>query len=185
MPETGPVTISTARRIRPGMEAAYEAWVRQIIAAATRFPGHLGVDVLRPAPGSGGEYVLLTRFDSYRNQIAWEHSGERAELLEQLSEMTDGETKVSKVSGLEFWFALPEVPAQAKPNRHKMALLLCGVVFLLVLAINLSAGEQLARLPLAVRAAVLSIAQVLLLTYIVMPRITALLKSWLYGLEQD
>jgi antibiotic biosynthesis monooxygenase (ABM) superfamily enzyme len=45
----GPVTVSVARRVRPGREAQYEAWVRGITAAAARFPGHLGINVLRPS----------------------------------------------------------------------------------------------------------------------------------------
>jgi antibiotic biosynthesis monooxygenase (ABM) superfamily enzyme len=65
-----------------------------------------------------------------------------------------------------------------------MAVVLSGVVFLLVLSANLLFGEQLAELPLVLRVAILSIVQVLLLTYVVMPRVTALLKRWLYGLPK-
>lgn len=128
--------------------------------------------------------MLLVRFDSYAHQKAWEDSNERAEFHRQLSELTKGEDKISKVSGLEFWFSLPEIPAQSKPSQHKMAVVLSGVVFLLVLFANLLFGEQLAELPLVLRVALLSIVQVLLLTYVVMPRVTALLKRWLYGLPK-
>jgi len=181
MSETGPVTVSIARRVRPGKESEYEDWVKRIVATGSGFPGHLGVDILKPSPGTGAEYVLLVKFDSYAHQKAWESSGERAEFLRQLGELTEGEDKVVKVSGLEFWFSLPEIPAQAAPSRHKMALVLAVVVFVLVLLINLLFGKQLAVLPVVPRVALLSAVQIFLLTYVVMPRVTALLKSWLYG----
>lgn len=180
MSDSGPVTVSIARHVRAGKEAEYDDWVKRIIATASRFPGHLGVDVLKPAPGSGGEYVLLTRFDSDEHQRIWEASAERAAFLAQLSLLTEGEDKVTRVSGLEFWFSLPEVPARSAPSQHKMALVLCVVVFVLVLLMNLLFGKYLAQLPLVLRVAVLSVVQVLLLTYVVMPRVTGLLKNWLY-----
>lgn len=184
MSESGPVTVSIARRVRPGKEAQYEDWVRRVVAVASTFPGHLGVNVLKPSPGTGGEYVVLVRFDSYAHQKAWEDSEQRAQFHRELDELTEGEDVVTKVSGLEFWFSLPEVPAQAAPSQHKMALVLCVVVFVLVLLTNVLFGEQLAHLPLILRVAVLAVVQVLLLTYVVMPRVTALLKRWLYGLPK-
>jgi len=180
-PEAGPVTVSIARRIRPGMEAAYEHWVRRVIATASTFPGHMGVDVLKPSPGTRGEYVIVNRFDNYANQRNWEESAQRAEFLAELAPITLGDTRIAKVSGLEFWFALPEVPASATPNRHKMALVLSVVVFVLVLAVNVVFAQWLQLIPLVPRIAIVAVAQVLLLTYVVMPRVTALLKNWLYS----
>ena len=178
--EEGPVTVSIARRIKPGKEGEYEEWVRRIIATASEFPGHMGVDVLKPSPGTRGEYVILNRFDTYANQRNWEESSERSEFLEELLPIAEGDTRISKVSGLEFWFSLPEVPLSAAPNRHKMAVVLSVVVFVLVLLVNLIFGKWLAEVPLIFRTAIVATAQVLLLTYLVMPRVTSLLKGWLY-----
>lgn len=49
-PETGgnPVTTTVSRRVRPGHEAEYEQVLQGLIAVATKFPGHLGVEVFRP-----------------------------------------------------------------------------------------------------------------------------------------
>ena len=43
--ESGPVTISVARRVVPGRESDYEQWLKGITADALRFPGHMGVNV--------------------------------------------------------------------------------------------------------------------------------------------
>jgi len=178
--DCGPVTVVTSRRVLPGKEAAYEAWLRRITQAAREFPGHLGVSVIRPSARTGGEYVLVVNFDSYVHQRAWETSPERAAFLEELDGIVEGEANVKKASGLEVWFELPDVPASAAPDRHRMTLALIVVVFFLVLAVNLTLGPWLAQLPLVLRVAVVVTLQVLALTYVVMPWVTRLLKGWLY-----
>lgn len=52
--EEGPVTVSIARKVRPGREAEYEQWVSDIVAAAATCPGYLGASVLWPSPRSMG-----------------------------------------------------------------------------------------------------------------------------------
>ena len=177
--ETGPVTISISRRVIPGMEAEYEAWVKGITAEAVKFPGHMGVNVIRPKPPST-EYVSIFRFDTYRHSCDWEDSAMRAKWLERLEGITEGEDAIEKGTGLEFWFSLPELPA-AHPSPHKMALVLVVVVYILVLAITLLLGPYVSSWPMALRVLLAVVLQVLLMTYIVMPRVTRLLKVWLYG----
>ena len=178
--ENGPVTVSIARRILKGKEEAYETWLRRTISAAKQFPGHMGVDVLRPSAQTGGDYVLIVRFDSYAHQRDWESSETRAMLLLELGELTEGETRVKKASGIEFWFSLPEVPQNVAPSRHKMALVLSVVVFILVLLVNILFGDWLGQMSLIPRVLILALSQVLMLTYVVMPPVTRLLRHWLY-----
>lgn len=180
-PDT-PVTVSIARKVRPGAETQYENWLHRISEVATHFPGHQGVHVLKPSTKTGGEYVLIVGFSSYARQKAWEDSAERQRFLNELSEknLIEGDTEIKKVSGLEFWFTLPEIPASATPNRHKMALILIVVVFSLLVVINLIFGPWLNVLPFILKLAVMVIGQVLLMTYLVMPAITRVLKEWLY-----
>ena len=181
--EEGPVTVCIARQVRPGKEAAYEDWVHRISETAHTFPGHLGINVLRPPgqkQGQGGEYVLLVQFASLEAQKRWAESSERAAFIEELNDYVEGDARTKTVSGLEFWFDLPEVPASAVPNQHKMALILSVVVFTLVLAVNLLLGPWLREMPLVLRVAVVVVCQVLLMTYLIMPQVTRLLKHWLY-----
>lgn len=178
---TGPVTVTVARRARDGKEPEYEAWVRGICEAAQRFKGHLGVQVLRPSPRTDNEYVIIYRFDSFEHARAWERSDERARYLSELDELVEGETRVNKVTGLEVWFDLPEVPANVHPSQHKMALTLIGVVFSLLIILNVLLAPVLGEMHWVPRLLIVVILQVLLMTYIVMPRVTRLLKRWLYS----
>jgi antibiotic biosynthesis monooxygenase (ABM) superfamily enzyme len=58
----GPVTTTVTRRVKPGHEAAYEAFLAGINNAARAFPGYLGVEVFRPAPGRRRQVPLRGSF---------------------------------------------------------------------------------------------------------------------------
>ncbi len=177
--QIGPVTISIARKIVSGREAEYEEWVKSISADAFAFPGHMGVNVIRPA-GASREYVTIFRFDSYEHSKAWEDSAIRKDWLERLNGIVEGEVDVRTGTGLEFWFSLPELPA-AHPSPHKMALVLLVVVFVLVLAVRAVLSTFASEWPMIAQLFITVFCQVMLMTYVVMPRVTRLLQAWLYG----
>lgn len=177
-----PVTVSIARRAKAGKEKLYEDWLHSISEVATKFPGHQGVHILKPSAKTGGDYVLIVGFSSYAHQKEWEESDVRQRFLDELEEkdLVEGPADIKKVSGLEFWFTLPEVPVHARPNQHKMALVLLVVVFFIIYATHLVAGSWLATLEPALRIALMVFVQVLLMTYVIMPNVTRLFKAWLF-----
>ena len=73
----GPVTTTVTRRVKPGHEPFYERFLEGMIAAASGFPGHLGVEVFRPVGASGSEYRVVDRFDAAVRLRAWLDSDER------------------------------------------------------------------------------------------------------------
>lgn len=176
----GPVTVSISRRIKPGHEEDYEAWVHGIIEAASGFPGHQGVNILRPSGQTDGQYVLIYRYDNWANCENWERSKTRAAWVEKLGDMVEGESQMRRVTGLEFWFDLPKVPAGKPPSQHKMALTLIAVVFVLVYPLQLIVLPLTADWPHWSRTLLIAVIQVVLMTYLVMPRVTNLLKGWLF-----
>lgn len=177
----GPVTVSVARRPLPGREAEYEAWISRVTAEVSRWPGYLGVNVLRPAASTGFTYVAIYRFATWEQCHAYERSAERAALLADLTGLVEDDGEIKKVTGMEFWFDLPEVPAMASPSPHKMALVITVVAYTIVMGINLALGSTLAGLPLWGRALITISGQVVLMTYLVMPWVTRLLRPWLFG----
>jgi heme-degrading monooxygenase HmoA len=80
----GPVTTTVTRRVKPGHEREYEEFLEGIIAAASRFPGYLGVDVIRPDQ-PGGDYRIVYRFDSANHLRGWVDSAEPIWTLAQAS----------------------------------------------------------------------------------------------------
>lgn len=176
----GPVTVSISRRVKVGCEAAYEEWISGVVEAASTYPGHLGTNVLRPGPATNYEYVIIYRFDSYTHCQTWENSDLRRQWLGKLSELVEGEATTQRGTGLEFWFDLPELPPHKAASPAKMALVLIVVVYILVMAINLVFEPLLVGLSLWERTLFVVITQVLLMTFWVMPRVTKLLKRWLF-----
>ena len=178
--DEGAITVSISRRVKPGYEAQYELWISGVIAAASTYSGHLGTNVLRPGPATNHEYVLIYRFDNYSNCQIWEKSSLRQSWLAKLSDMVEGDPITHRGTGLEFWFDLPELPVQKHPSAHKMALVLIPVVYSLVLMFNIVLEPWLADMSLWQHILVVVVLQVLLMTYVVMPRVTRLLQPWLY-----
>ena len=80
--ETGPLTVVVTWPVRKGREKEFEAWRHEIAAAALQFPGHMGVNVIRPS-GTEREYVVIFRFDTYEHLRAWQESDIRRELLKK------------------------------------------------------------------------------------------------------
>jgi uncharacterized protein len=177
----GPVTTTVTRRIKPGHEAAYEAFLAGISGAARAFPGYLGVEVFRPTPGGqGGEYRIVYRFDSLAHLQTWVDSPEHAAWLERAEPHVAGPMRTQVLTGLESWFTLPSQPGTPPPPPYKMALVTWVTIFPLITLVVVASAPLLGSLPLVGRLAVTTGITVPLMTWVVMPRVTRLLGRWLY-----
>jgi hypothetical protein len=175
------VTAVFSRRVRPGGEAAYEAWLAGLHEATRPFPGYLGVHVLRPEGGGGRTYVSLLRFESFAALGAWEHSDDRQAWLARFpAGVVEGDAEVRRVEGLEYWYTPRGAPTAVQPIRWRAALVTTVVVFGLILALG-PLERALGRvLPFPVPLLVVVALQVMALTYAIMPALTRLLGPWLF-----
>jgi uncharacterized protein len=175
-----PITTTVTRRVKPGHEAFYEQFLEGIIAAASEFPGHLGVEVFRPQSATDGEYRIVYRFDNARHLRQWLDSDEHAAWLERAEPHVIGPMRTSFVTGLESWFTLPDRPGTPPPPPYKMALITWITIFPLITGIVVVAGPLIDGLPLALRLGITTAVAVPVMTWVVMPRVTRLLRRWLY-----
>jgi antibiotic biosynthesis monooxygenase (ABM) superfamily enzyme len=175
-----PVTAVASRRVKHGREREFEEWVSGILAAANKFPGYLGSEVLRPSDPEDNEYRIIFRFDHASNLHAWENSEERQRWLRRSRPLLYEEEKVDVLTGLETWFALPSKPGEPAPPRYKMAIVTWLAVFPVVAVIFSLFGQWLDLLPTLVRTLVFTAVMVTLMTYVIMPRMTRLFSFWLY-----
>lgn len=186
-----PVTVLVTRRVKPGHAPAFEHTMGRMIEAAAGFPGHLGGHLIRPGEGTeGGDgtgepdlWHVIFAFDTPEHLQAWQASPARALGLAAVAPHTEGEQQVRQLTGLGHWFAEPlgaKGPSQTPPPRWKVAVVtwlgICPTVFALFLLL----GELLAPWPLLPRVMVLTALVVVLMTWVVAPRLTAWLKPWLY-----
>ena len=70
-------------------------------------------------------------------------------------------------------------PPPKQPPRHKLALLTWLGAYPVITLILALLGPALVRWPLALRTLVLSVLMVVTLTWLVMPALTRVLRSWL------
>jgi uncharacterized protein len=168
------------RRVKPGHEAFYEQFLKGIIAAASEFPGHLGVEVFRPTRASEGDYRIVYRFDSAEHLRSWLDSDQHAAWLERAEPHVMGPMRTSFVTGLESWFTLPDRPGRPPPPPYKMALLTWITIFPLITGLVVALGPLLEDLPVVLRLGITTAIAVPLMTWVLMPRVTRLLRAWLY-----
>lgn len=173
------VTVSVGRDVIAGRERDYEQWISSITAQSSLFPGHLGVNVLRPTAGSR-RYTIIYRFDNIAHAEAWQQSSQRQQWMSKIDGMVDGEAEFKTATGLEAWFDFPQVAGNKQPVKWRMSLVLMFVVYNLIIAINYLLAPWIGDWGLHARTAVVVALQVVLMTYLVMPRVTHYIKGWLY-----
>lgn len=177
------VTLVIKHRIRAGMEADYEVWLRRIVAIAGSYPGHLGVDVIRSKSGGLHLFTCVLRFHSTDAMQQWMDSQQRRELVEEATPMlADGDqTEVNPQN--EFWFTPGSETSAPPPPRWKQACVTFLVICPLTLLIPLLWGPVFALSPLlanyVVSTALVTITIVLLVCYVMMPAATRLFAPWL------
>lgn len=182
IPCDSPVTIIVKRRPKPGMEKQFEEVMAGTTRDAMSFPGHLGVNIIRPtAPGDF--YRIVFKFDSMSNYIAWEGSDVRGKWLQRYAEVTLGDVEQEVLSGLETWFTLPGGEALVPPPKHKMAIVIWVSIFPLSLLVNYILRPLIGNLHVIVQIAIISLVLVLLMTYLVMPLMSKLFHRWLHCQE--
>lgn len=174
------VTAVISHYVRPGRESGYEEWLKGISGAARQFKGHNGVTILRPQPGYRPEYVIILRFDNYSNLCQWMRSPQRKEWIERAKPLTERSENVQVLTGLEALVSLPQV-ASPPPPKYKTAFVTWIGVFLCVSILGYFVAPYLEFLPFLLRQAIMTAIVVILLAYIVMPRLTRLFDPWLHS----
>jgi hypothetical protein len=176
----GPFTTVVRRTIKKGKEQAFEDWLRGIMRDAMNFEGHLGAGIIRPSKRSRPEYVIVFHFDTYEHLIAWETSEIRRGWVLLVQPLITGETSVQRMTGLEYWFTVPEHPGISPPPRYKMAVVTWLALFPLVIVVPPFIVYFLAAVPWWVQIMVVAAIMVLVMTYVVMPLMTRIFSFWLY-----
>jgi antibiotic biosynthesis monooxygenase (ABM) superfamily enzyme len=141
------VTLVVKHRVKQGLEAQYEAWLRRTVAIAGTYPGHLGVDVIRGKADGLHMFTCVLRFCSTEVMQSWLDSSQRRELVAEAAPMlADGDfTEVNRHN--EFWF----VPSSdtPPPPRWKQAVVTFFVICPADAADSAAVGAGISRHPVA------------------------------------
>lgn len=176
-----PVTVVVTRKVKPGLERQFETALHDFVARSLTLPGQLGVQIMRPAPGSEGrEYSIVRRFRDRSALEQFRFSPEYLAWNESVTDLTEGHGNAKELTGLETWFTLPGTTRVHHIPRWKMALVTLIGVYPISGLLGKYAAPRLVELSFWTKNLVISAAIVALLTWVVMPLLTRLLRSWLY-----
>jgi uncharacterized protein len=182
IPRPDVVTSVIQHRVQAGARVQYEAWLQKITPAAQHFPGHQGVNVLRPAAGAD-VYTVVLHFDTLEHLQGWLGSETRRQLIAEIEPLLVSGECVDIKTGLEFWFT-PPTPTQQHPPPYKQFLLTLSMIFPLTVLVPRALRPLLQSAPAlglpVVSNFVISALIVGLMTYVIMPRYTRLMSRWLY-----
>ena len=176
------VTLIVKHRVKAGFEAAYEAWLRNIVSVAGRTEGHLGVDVIRGKNGGLDMFTCVLRFCSTEAMQRWLDSPQRQALVDEAAPMlADGDqTEVNPVN--EFWFS-PLADAGSPPPRWKQSVVTLLVILPHTLLVPLLWGPLLQLNAFlsnyVVATFLITLTIVLSVVYVFMPLATRLFAPWL------
>jgi len=177
------VTLVVKHRVKQGLEAQYEAWLRRTVAIAATYPGHLGVDVIRGKSGGLHMFTCVLRYSSTEVMQTWLDSEQRRQLVAEAAPMlADGDvTEIERHN--EFWF-VPATDAPPPP-RWKQAVVTFFVICPLTLMIPLLWQPIFALHVMftnyILSTALVTVTIVLLVVYLLMPFATRLAAPWLNG----
>ena len=170
-----PVKVVIERLPKPGNDEAFRAWSERFVAEASRAPGHEGASVF----SGGGPHLILLRFASSTALEGWQRSGVFDALMRDADAVSTAGDESQIRSGLETWFTLADKPTPMKPPaKWKMAMVTWLALLPMVIALAYVFAPL--QLPFLVNAAVSTAIPVVMLTWVIMPRLTRALYGWLY-----
>ena len=176
------VTSVIRHTVRAGSESRYEAWFRKVTAIAQTFPGHRGVDFIRPPKGSR-IYTTVLHFDAIEHLEGWLSSDARKRLFAEIEPYLEGGDEVKNTTGLEFWFTPPD-SEQNQVKRYKQFLVMWSVIFPLTIFVPWVLHPVFQTIPflgLPVISNLIVAGMIVgLVTYVIMPPYTRLVATWLH-----
>jgi uncharacterized protein len=176
-----PVSVVVRRRVKPGAEAEFERAMQDFIGFALAFPGHRGIDVLRPEPGGSREYTVVDHFVDSSARKAFKEAPDYRAWMIRLRELTEQDPYIEERAGLGGWFTPPDALRPSPPAQIKMALVTFLGVYPLTSTLPPLGSWLLPEWhPLLVNVLVTGTI-VAALTWIVMPVLTRLFAPWLFG----
>lgn len=183
-----PVTVIVKRIAKKNKIKEFEEWLLGISKEVSRQEGSMGIDIIRPTNKSKLEYVVIFRFNNYETLTKWENSSIRNEWLKKGRELVEADPHVQKLSGLEFWFTpyyndkSSSILALRPPPRYKMVIVTIPVISILLTTLvpQIHTLTEMLSIPFQLRLFIGITITVLLMTYLIMPFLTKLLRPWLF-----
>lgn len=169
--DTGPATVVTSRVIAAGSSDDFDAWAERFDAAAREAEGHRA-DVRLEQPG--GLVHLIYHFDSAERLENWEQSPDFAELMREGDRFSIQRRQSATGELVQF-----RLPSEADAPAWKQVLMTWVCVYPLIMLLSTAVKWLPGELPMPVEIAITSLALTVLLTTLIIPNVSRLLRPWL------
>ena len=186
---SNPVTVIVKRIAKKDKIEDFEEWLSGISKEVSKQEGSMGIDIIRPTDKSKPEYVVIFRLNNYDNVTKWEKSSIREAWIQKGRKLVEADPDIQKLTGLEFWFtpyfkdnSSSSIIPLSPPPRYKMAIVTIPVISILLLTLvpQIHTLTEMLSIPFQIRLIIGITITVLLMTYLIMPILTKLLRSWLF-----
>lgn len=172
-----PIHVAITRKVLPGREEEFKQALRRFLGESFGHGGVQGAGMITALPGADNREIgILRTFADEAERDAFYGSQMYRDWNEYAKTLTEGEMVSRELGGLEAWFRAP-----GAPPRWKMAVATLAGVFPTSLFLMLAIGPYIITLPVLVRAMVMSVLMVALLTWVVMPNVIRVMKKWLHA----
>jgi len=171
------VTAIIARNIKPGREQEYDEWLMRYMMLEKKVPGYLGTTIIAPGGQTSSVRYIINRFSNKSSMDAWESSAEALKLIDEANKCST--MHYTSGTGLETWFSVPDLKAIIAPPRWKMAIVAFIGAFSISSIAHYLLGLYIGLSPLLTHV-FMNVILVISLTYVIMPILSKLLRSWLY-----
>lgn len=178
-----PVTMVVTAHPAAGNEKEWEQTLTSTIQASLKFQGHLGTTVLKQGSTVKPTYQIIIRFDQLEDLERWKTSEERNHWVSRLHALEHVPAAVEHNAGWETWFELSQPSDQQvvlHPPRYKMAIIVWIAVYISVIPIVNLIRPAINELHILIGSAITTSITVPLLTWVIIPALSWLLKGWLY-----
>ncbi len=173
------VSVVIDRTVLTGKVEEFERYQKNIIEAAMQFPGFAGMDVINPE--GNNRYLLLFRFDTQEELDVWSASEPRNYWVEKIDQIVEQPTELIALTGLETWFFLSKTSRFVPPPKYKMSFVTYLALAPTVMIFNLLFGQYFSFMPERWLIFATGPFIVVLMTYLAMPIMTRVFKSYLYA----
>jgi antibiotic biosynthesis monooxygenase (ABM) superfamily enzyme len=173
------VHVAITRRVKPGMERAFEDAIRDFFSTAAKAPGALGAQLIRPMPGEDNHvYGIIRSFATKEDHDAFYASETFRDWTAYIQPLVEPDYSRKTLHGMEAFFASNGIK---NPPTWKMAAVTWLGVWPCVYLAAKTIGplHQGLGLPLWLGLGFETLAVVGVLTWFVMPKLSKIFDSWL------
>lgn len=172
------VHLAITLRAKEGKEAELEEALVRFIQRSLDDRGATGVHLFRPAAGaSSREFHLHRSFLSEEHSRAFYASEMYQQYQRETADLIEGPAEIRPLHGFEAFFRAANPP----PPRWKMAIVTWLGVFPAVLVWSRLLTPRLTMLHPVAITAIVTLLVVITLAWVIMPRLTQVLRPWLHA----